>query len=62
MSAEQFLGMSKKSAQDKAEKLNMIFYLVRKDQEFYLPYPTDKRADRICVEIENGKVVQCVIQ
>lgn len=62
MNAEQFMGMSKKSAQDKAERLNMIFYLIRKDQEFYLPYPQDKRTDRVCVEIDSGRITQAIIQ
>lgn len=62
MNAQEFMGLTKKRSQDLAEKRNLIFYLIRSDNEMFLPYPTDKRDDRICVELENGKVVQAVIQ
>jgi hypothetical protein len=57
MSVEQFINLSKKQAQDLAEKRNMIFRLIRIDEEKYYDYPEDKRDDRICVELEGGKVV-----
>jgi hypothetical protein len=56
-----FLGKSKKSAQDLAERNNLIFRLIRIDTENYLPYPDDKREDRICVELENGKVIKAIL-
>lgn len=62
MSAEDFVGMTKKGAQNKAEADNLIFRLVKLDGEDYLGVPDDERLDRICVEIENGKVVKATIQ
>ena len=57
-----FIGKSKKSAQDLAEKNNMIFRLISSDGQQFFPYPNDNRSDRICVELENGKVVKASIQ
>lgn len=57
-----FLGKSKKSAQDLAEKRNMIFRLIQSDGQEFFPYPEDKRDDRICIEFECGKVVKASIQ
>lgn len=62
MNAGDFVGLSKKGAQNKAEALNMIFRLVKLDGEVYLGYPEDVRDDRICVEIEDEKVVVATIQ
>ena len=62
MEANQFLGMSKKRAQDMAEGKNMIFRLIRIDGENFYPYPEDQRTDRICVEIDNGQVTKASIQ
>jgi len=61
---ESFIGLTKKSAQNKAEAENLIFRLVSIDKEPYLSYPAedDVRNDRICVEIENGKVVKATLQ
>lgn len=56
MKIEDFLGLSKKSAQDKAEAKNLIFRLIRVDGDNFFSYPADKREDRICVEIDKGKV------
>lgn len=46
---QEFIGRSKKSAQDLAEQYNLIFYLVKENGNDYLPYPEDVRTDRICV-------------
>jgi hypothetical protein len=62
MRSEEFLGLSKKTGQDKAEKLNMIFRLIRIDGEMFMDYPEDVRQDRVCIEIENGKVVKADIR
>ena len=62
MRASDFLNISKKRAQDLAESNYLIFRLVSVDDEIILGYPTDKRDDRICVEIKNEKVVQASIQ
>lgn len=62
MNAEDFVGLTKKGAQNKAESDNLIFRLVKLDGEDYLGLPEDKRTDRVCVEIENGKVVKATIQ
>lgn len=62
MKADLFIGKSKKGAQDFAERSNLIFRLIRIDDENYLEYPEDQRNDRICVEIENGKVVKANLQ
>lgn len=61
-SANDFVGLSKKRAQDLAEAKNMIFRLIRVDDKNFLSYPDDKRDDRICCEIEKEKVVVATIQ
>lgn len=63
MNADAFLGLSKKRAQDVAEGKNMIFRLISIDGEqfFHYPGPDDIRTDRVCVEIENGKIVRATI-
>jgi len=60
--ADQYLGLTKKRAQDKAENNNLIFRLIRKDEEPFMNYPTDNRTDRICVEIDKGEITKAVIQ
>ena len=64
MQAQDFLSLSKKRAQDLAESKYMIFHLIRIDDERFFSYPSeeDKRFDRICVEIDQGKVSKAVIQ
>lgn len=59
--ASKFIGLTKKSSQDLAEKHNVIFRLIRIDNNNYFEYPTenDDRSsimDRICIEIDQGKV------
>jgi hypothetical protein len=62
MKSEDFLGLTKKGAQDKAEAKNLIFRLIRKDEQTFFSYPTDNRIDRICVEIDKGQVTKAVFQ
>lgn len=62
MNAEEFIGLGKKGAQDKAERLNLIFHLVSVDGEKRFGYPEDKRDDRICVELEKNKVIKAALQ
>lgn len=62
MSADSFLGMSKKLGQDTAEAKNMIFRLIRIDDARFLDYPEDNRPDRVCVEIDNGRITKAKIQ
>lgn len=62
MKADEFLGMSKKRAQDLAEAKNLVFRLISVDGEPFFPYPDDKRDDRICVEIVNGQISKASIQ
>lgn len=63
ISSELFLNKTKKGSQDLAEKNNLIYRLIRIDNENYVPYPSesDDRSeikDRICIEIDNGKVTK----
>lgn len=51
-----FLGLSKKGAQNLAEKKNLIFRLIDVDGEEFFPEPTEKVNDRICIWITSGKV------
>lgn len=62
MKAEDFLGMTKKGAQNHAEIRNLIFRIIRVDSDKYHDYPEDTRTDRVCVEIDNGKVTKASIQ
>jgi hypothetical protein len=64
VNAEQFIGMSKKRAQDVAEFQSLVFRLVSVDGEKFLGYPeeAEPRTDRICIEIENGAVVKATVQ
>lgn len=62
MKAEDFLGMGKRPAQNKAEDAGFIFRLIRVDEEAFHSYPEDVREDRLCIEIDNGKVTKASIQ
>lgn len=62
MKAEDYLGLPKKAAQNKAEAGNLIFRLIRVDDKPFFDYPEDKRDDRVCVEVEAGKVVKVTFQ
>lgn len=57
-----FIGHTKKSAQNLAESENLIFRLIKVDEQDFLSYPEDRRDDRICIEIVNGKVAKATIQ
>ena len=61
--ANKFIGLGKKSAQSLAESYNFIFRLIRVDDKNMFDYPdqNDIRDDRVCVEIEKGKVVKALI-
>lgn len=58
---DKFIGLTKKQAQNKAEAMNLIFRLIRIDQEKYFEYPEDVRTDRICIEIDNTFVTKAKI-
>ena len=60
--ANDFIGLSKVASQNLAEKKNIIYHLVRIDGEMFFDYPSEIRDDRVCVEIENGRVVKASIQ
>ncbi len=62
MNEDHFINLSKKAAQDAAEKHNFIFRLVSIDGKQFLGYPEDIRDDRVCVEIQNNKVVVAKLQ
>lgn len=62
MSEQEYIGLTKKNAQNKAERENLIFRLIRIDNEKFLDYPTDIRTDRICVEFDGGLVVKASLQ
>ena len=59
--ANDFIGLSKKRAQDKAEALNMVFRLIRIDAEKFFDYPQDHCPTRICVELDDGKVTKATL-
>lgn len=56
--SKDFIGLTKKSAQNLAEAQNLIFRLVSVDGEPFLGWPEDILDDRICVEIVDGKVAR----
>ncbi len=60
--AADLLGMTKKAAQDRAEAKNFVFRLIRIDEEQYFSYPEDRDEQRVCVEIDNGKVTKVTVQ
>jgi len=62
MKPEDFLGLTKKQAQDKAEARNLVFRLIRIDTKDFFSYPDDKRDDRVCVELDGDKVTKASIQ
>jgi hypothetical protein len=62
MNNNDYVGLTKKAAQDKAERQNLIFRLIRVDAEAYLSYPEDLRTDRICCEFDNGKATIAVMR
>lgn len=62
MKTEDYIGLTKKAAQNRAEERNLIFRLIRVDEKAMFDYPEDKRDDRVCVEVEGGKVVKVTFQ
>lgn len=60
--ANDFIGQTKKGSQNLAEARGLIFRLIRVDAEDYLAYPEDQRMDRVCVEIDNGKVTKATVR
>lgn len=62
MNENDFIGLSKKGAQDKADKNNLIFRLISVDGKPMFSYPTDTRTDRICIEMNNGEVTGAKLQ
>lgn len=56
MKAENFLSLSKREAQHKAEAAGLIFRLIRIDDCNYFSYPDDVNEQRLCVEIDKGVV------
>lgn len=58
---EKFVGLTKKSAQDLADRNNLIFRLISIDNEPYMGYPEDERTDRVCVEIVKGVITKAVL-
>lgn len=62
MEATDIIGLGKKRAQNIVEEKNMIFRLIRVDQEQYQSYPDDVRTDRVCVEIDNEKITKATIR
>lgn len=58
LSEKDFLGMSKWGSQGKAETNNLIYRLIRVDNKQMFSMPTDKRTDRVCIEIDNGEVTK----
>lgn len=57
-----FIRQTKKGAQNLAEARAMIFRLIRVDGDQFFAYPDDTRNDRVCVEIDNGKVTKATIR
>ncbi len=62
MTRDQFIGLTKKGAQNLAEASNLIFRLIRIDKEQYLPYTDEHVAGRVCIEIDKGTVSEAKFQ
>lgn len=58
----QFIGLGKRAAQNRAEFLNLSFHLIRVDKENFFSYPDDSRTDRVCIEIDEGRVTRAKIR
>ena len=62
MNSEQFLGLTKKDAQSLADKMDLIFRLIRIGDKDFFSYPEEEgRGDIICVELDNSKVTKALI-
>ncbi len=62
MNVDKFIGLPKRQSQNLADEWNLIFRLCKVDGKDFFDYPEDVRTDRVCIEIENGKVVKATIQ
>lgn len=62
MQAEKFVSLTKKEAQDLAERMNLIFRLIRVDDRNLQTYPEDLRDDRVCIELDKGHVTKATLQ
>jgi hypothetical protein len=60
--ANDFIGLSKKGAQNLAEARNLIFRLVSIDGENMLGWPDDTFKDRVCCVIASGKVTEAELR
>lgn len=49
VSADKFIGLTKKRTQDLAEAKSLIFRLISIDGEAYFSYPEDDCKDRVCI-------------
>jgi len=62
MNSEQFIGLGKKDAQNLADRMNLIFRLIRIGDKEFFEYPDGEGCgDVVCVEIDNLKVTKAVI-
>lgn len=59
---DSFLGLSRRMGYDRAEKLNLIFRLIRIGNEQFMDYPEDVRTDRVCAEIDAGAITKATIR
>jgi len=61
---KEYIGLGKKSAQNLAERDNYIFHLIRIDDKNFFEYPSEdeSRGDKICIEIDKGKVVSALLR
>jgi hypothetical protein len=62
MNENDFIGLTKKGAQQLAEKNNLIFRIISVDGVAMFSYPTDVRTDRICIEMNRGEVIVAKLQ
>lgn len=54
-------GRRRRARRNIAEARGLVYRLIRIDRESYMPYPDDIRDDRVCIEIDNGKVSKAKI-
>jgi hypothetical protein len=61
--ASEWIGLSKHKGQDLCEARNMIFRLLSVDGEAYFSMPdeSEKRTDRVCVDIVDTRIVKAII-
>lgn len=61
MDVKEFIGLTKKSAQNKADAMSLTFRLIRIDNQEFFKMPEEAREDRICIEIDRGEVTKAII-